>query len=184
MVTLWFETTVFWAQCRIHHVRCEIGENTRIRHCRVKSKIDGVLIIGANCTLRGAYFGFYGSGGRIEMKDNVLVNAYPNRWASFFVKDQSSILVESGCLFSNTIDISTTDWHRVFDEDGNHLNPDKDIYIGKWVWVGRKVVICKGVSIPDNSVIGVGSIVTKPFEETNVVIAGNPAQVKKRGIHW
>lgn len=46
------------------------------------------------------------------------------------------------------------------------------------------LIICKGVSIPDNSVIGVGSVVTKSFNESNVIIAGNPAVVKKQGIHW
>ena len=57
-------------------------------------------------------------------------------------------------------------------------------HIGRRVWIGRNVVICKGCSISDNSIVGVGSVVTRPFEEKNVVIAGNPAEIKKRGIHW
>lgn len=183
-VCLWIGTSAFRVQCRLHHIHCEIGSDSRIRHCRVRSKIDGTLIIGAGCTLQGAYFGFYGSGGKIEIGNHVFVNAYLDRPTSFFVKDCSSIFIENKCLFSNSIDISTTDWHSIYDDKGNHLNPDKDIHIGQRVWVGRKVTICKGVSIPNNSVIGVGSVVTKSFSETNIVIAGNPAVIKRQGIHW
>lgn len=181
---LWYGAAVFRAQCRFYHVHCTIGQTTRIRHCRVRSKIDGILVIGDGCALRGVHFGFYGKEGRIELKDHIEMNAYPDSRVSLFVNDGSSIVIEDHCLFSNTVDISTTDWHRILDENGNRLNPDKDVHIGRRVWVGRKVTICKGVSVPDNSVIGVGSVVTKSFPETNVVIAGNPAEVKKRGIRW
>lgn len=183
-VVRWYGNSAFRIQCRVHHIHYEIGENARIWHCRVRSKIDGTLVIGDGCWLQGAYFSFYGSGGRIELKDNVKINAYPKRWVSMFVKNRSSIVVEGDCLFSNTVEISTTDWHRIYDAVGHHLNPEKDVHIGRRVWIGRNVVICKGCSISDNSVVGVGSIVTKPFNEKNVVIAGNPAEIKKRGIHW
>lgn len=183
-IVQWYEITVFRAYCQSHHIRCIIGDNTRIKHCRVKSKIDGVLIIGANCTLHGALFCFYGSGGRIELKDRVYINAYPWAKVSFYVKDSSTISIGSDCLFSNTIDIATTDWHRISDVKGNILNPEKDVNIGDHVWLGRKIIVCKGVSIPDNSVIGAGSVVTKSFDETNVIIAGNPAEIKKRGVRW
>ena len=42
----------------------------------------------------------------------------------------------------------------------------------------------KGVNIANNSVIGASAVVTKGFEESNVIIAGNPAKVIKRGINW
>lgn len=180
----WCETSFFRLKCRIKHVRCEIGVNTHIRHCTVQSKKDGILVIGSNCTLHGAAFGFYGSGGRIELKDRVYINAYPWAQTKFFVSDHAAIRIGSDCLFSNTIDVATTDWHRIYDSEGNVLNPDKDVQIGMHVWCGRKVTICKGVSIPDHAVIGACSIVTKPFEEKDVVIAGNPAEIKKRGVRW
>lgn len=180
----WCEASFFRLKCRIRHVHCEIGENTHIRHCTVESKKDGILVIGSNCTLHGATFGFYGSGGRIELKDWVYINAYPWARTKFYVSDHAAIRVGSDCLFSNTVEIATTDWHRISDGEGNVLNPDKDVQIGAHVWCGRKVTICKGVSIPDNAVIGACSLVSKPFEETGIVITGNPAEIKKRGIHW
>ena len=44
--------------------------------------------------------------------------------------------------------------------------------------------IGKNVSIADNSIVGWGSIVTRRFDEPNVVIAGIPARIVKRGIDW
>jgi maltose O-acetyltransferase len=48
------------------------------------------------------------------------------------------------------------------------------------VWLGGGVIICPGVTIGDNSVIGAGSVVTKDVP-ANVVAVGNPARVV-RGI--
>lgn len=42
----------------------------------------------------------------------------------------------------------------------------------------------KGTKISNDSVVGTGSILTKCFTEPNVLIVGNPAQIKKREIHW
>lgn len=52
----------------------------------------------------------------------------------------------------------------------------KSITIGNNVWIGGKSVICPGVSIGDNSVIGAGSVVTKNVP-ARVVVAGNPARI-------
>lgn len=44
--------------------------------------------------------------------------------------------------------------------------------------------IGKNVKISDNSIVGWGSIVTRKFDEPNVIIAGIPAKVVKRGVNW
>ena len=40
------------------------------------------------------------------------------------------------------------------------------------------------VCIGDYSIVGWGSIVTRRFDEPNVILAGIPAKVVKRGINW
>lgn len=52
------------------------------------------------------------------------------------------------------------------------------IIIGNDVWIGEKVILLKGVTVGDGSVIGAGSVVTKDVPEYSVV-AGNPAHVIK-----
>eukprot|EP00698_Gefionella_okellyi_P018414 TRINITY_DN5514_c0_g1_i1.p1 TRINITY_DN5514_c0_g1~~TRINITY_DN5514_c0_g1_i1.p1 ORF type:complete len:197 (+),score=31.57 TRINITY_DN5514_c0_g1_i1:107-697(+) len=52
----------------------------------------------------------------------------------------------------------------------------KPVTIGENVWLGGRVVVCPGVSIGDNCVIGAGSVVTKDIP-ANVVAVGNPCKV-------
>ena len=50
------------------------------------------------------------------------------------------------------------------------------VTIGHDVWLGGSVVVCPGVTIGDNVVIGAGSVVTKDIP-SNCVAAGNPCRV-------
>lgn len=52
------------------------------------------------------------------------------------------------------------------------------INVGDNVWLGGGVIICPGVTIGENSVIGAGSVVTKDIP-ANVVAVGNPCKVLK-----
>ncbi len=47
------------------------------------------------------------------------------------------------------------------------------------VWIGGSVIICPGVTIGKNSVIGAGSVVTKNVPD-NVIAAGNPSRVMRK----
>lgn len=52
----------------------------------------------------------------------------------------------------------------------------KPVTLGHNVWVGGGSILCPGVSIGDNSVIGAGSVVTRDIP-ANVVAVGNPCRV-------
>lgn len=54
----------------------------------------------------------------------------------------------------------------------------KPIKVCDNVWIGGNVTILAGVTIGENSVIGAGSVVTKPIP-ANVVAFGNPCKVAK-----
>ena len=176
---------LFVLRCRFRHVDCRLGKYCRLEGCRVfVRESGGRIVIADNCNIRNCTFAFYGEGGSIVVGESTTINARRDARTGLCVKDATSIRIGERGLISNSVEIATTDWHRIYDSEGNVLNPDKDVQIGSHVWCGRKVTICKGVSIPDHSVIGACSLVTKPFEEPNVVIAGNPAEIKKRGIRW
>ncbi len=51
-----------------------------------------------------------------------------------------------------------------------------DITVGSNVWIGGSVVVCPGVKIGENAVIGAGSVVTKDIP-ADVVAGGNPCRV-------
>ena len=100
------------------------------------------------------------------------------------LENESLVTVGEDCLFSDDIEVWCSDTHSICDLEGNILNIGKSIEIGNHVWVGRNCSITKNTKIADNSIIGWCSNVTKKFEESNVVIAGNPAEVVKRNIDW
>lgn len=50
------------------------------------------------------------------------------------------------------------------------------VRIGRNCWLGAGVIVCPGVTIGDNSVIGAGSVVTRDIP-ANVVAAGVPCRV-------
>jgi maltose O-acetyltransferase len=52
----------------------------------------------------------------------------------------------------------------------------KPIAIGDNVWLGGGVIVCPGVTIGENTVVGAGAVVTKDLP-ANVVAVGNPARV-------
>ena len=82
------------------------------------------------------------------------------------------------------MDVWCTDAHTITDLEGKVLNYAESIEIGRHVWVGKDVKIDKNVRICDHSIVGWGSIVTKRFDEPNVIIAGTPAKIVKRGVNW
>lgn len=52
----------------------------------------------------------------------------------------------------------------------------KPITIGDNVWLGGGVIVCPGVAIGENTVVGAGAVVTRDLP-ANVVAVGNPARV-------
>lgn len=53
---------------------------------------------------------------------------------------------------------------------------DKEVIIGRNVWIGMNTIVLKGSHIGDNSIIGAGSVVNGHIP-ANVIAAGNPARV-------
>lgn len=96
---------------------------------------------------------------------------------------KNSITIGNDCMFSGKVEIWNSDTHLITDMEGNSINPSKPISIGNHVWLGKGVKILKGVTIGHNSVIGMGSIVTKHIMD-NSIAAGNPAKTIKNNVKW
>jgi acetyltransferase-like isoleucine patch superfamily enzyme len=72
---------------------------------------------------------------------------------------------------ANTL-ITDSDWHLNDPRSG----VPKPVIIANNVWLGEGVKVLKGVTIGENTVIGAGSIVTKPIP-ANVFAGGNPCRI-------
>lgn len=87
------------------------------------------------------------------------------------------ISIGASCMLAQGVFITDSDWHGVYDRSmpvGNTLPVD----IEDNVWIGDSAIVCKGVRIGKNSVIGAGSLVVRDIPE-NVIAVGNPAVVVK-----
>lgn len=168
----------------------EFGEDIKLINAHIEIWGNNVVVnIGKNCSFNNFYGVFSGSD---NPEDKITLSIGDN----FFNVDDLQIFIGGGentsleigkdCLFSRRIAIYAHDGHKIYDkETGKLINiPKNSLKIGNHVWVGHGVNILKGSCIPNNTVVGSGSIVTGRFTDENTSIAGNPAKVIKRNILW
>ena len=81
--------------------------------------------------------------------------------------------------------IMDTDFHRIKElEKNTDSEIEKDVIVGNHVWIGCRATLLKGTHILDNSVVAAGTVVSKKIKEASVLLAGNPSEIKRRGITW
>lgn len=120
------------------------------RPCYVSTLASGARVaIGKNCGFSGTVIG---AAKHIVIGDHVMCGA-------------------------NTM-ITDTDWHAVdalARTTGSEAAAEA-VVIHDNVWLGMDVIVLKGVTIGENSIIGAASVVTKSIP-ANVIAAGHPAKV-------
>ena len=88
------------------------------------------------------------------------------------------IEIGDACMIAHGAYISDADWHGIYDR-AQPVGTTKPINIKDNVWIGDSAIVCKGVTIGKNSIIGAGAVVTKDVPE-NCIYAGNPAKFIKK----
>lgn len=76
------------------------------------------------------------------------------------------------------------DAHKIFDATGKHINPPSKIQIGNHVWIGHSTMIMKKSMVPDNCIVGAGSIITESDFNESSIILGHPAKMKRQNVSW
>ncbi len=85
----------------------------------------------------------------------------------------SGITIGDSCMMASSVYLTDADWHGIYDRT-DYTGRTEPIMVGNNVWLGDSVVVCKGVTVGDNSIIGAGSVVTRDIPP-NTIAAGNPA---------
>ena len=93
------------------------------------------------------------------------------------ISSAAGITIGDNCMIANGAYITDSDWHGIY----NRLSFGRaePVVIEKNAWIGDSAIICKGVTVGENSIVGAGAIVVASVP-ANCVAAGNPARVVKR----
>lgn len=110
-------------------------------------------------------------GARAVIGAHVFMNANARIVAAESVEVGEHVLVgPNACIY---------DHDHVFDGEGVHAQLiTSPIKIGSRSWIGANSLVTRGCSVPPNTLVGGGSVVTRPLEEPGVY-AGSPARQLK-----
>ena len=140
-------------------------------------------------------------GAPIEMGDCINVVASPDRKVRFGVWSEKEnmgrirvgdfclicpgvrigsaheITIGDNCMLASGAYVTDSDWHDIYNRIT--IGRTEPVRIEDNVWVGDSAIICKGVTLGQNSIIGAGSVVVNSVPP-NCIAAGNPARVVKQ----
>lgn len=87
----------------------------------------------------------------------------------------------SGSMFmgNNTIVAGRSSLFFTHGLTPDNLNDVRSIKIGNWCYIGAACRFLPGASIGNGTFVGMGAVVTKQYDATYVLLAGNPARVRK-----
>lgn len=108
--------------------------------------------------------------GKLVIKDNVIISP------GVRISTAACIIIDSNCMIASGVYITDSDWHGIYDRVS--FGRSKPVRLEQNVWIGDSAIVCKGVLIGENSIIGAGSVVVSNIP-ANCVAAGNPAKVLK-----
>jgi acetyltransferase-like isoleucine patch superfamily enzyme len=108
--------------------------------------------------------------GRIQIGDYSLLSP------GVRISSASQIRLGDNCMIASGAYLTDSDWHDVYNRIA--FGKTEPIEIGNNVWIGDSAIVCKGVSIGENSIVGAGAVVVHAIPP-NCIAAGNPAQVVK-----
>ncbi len=115
----------------------------------------------------------YGAG-TLEVGDNT--------WIGYqtLIVASSSVVIGANCDIAPRVYIGTGT--HLIDVNSDHIaakDISMDVCIGNGCWLCTNSVILPGVKIGKKSVVAAGAVVTKTFNDNNILIAGVPAEKKK-----
>lgn len=124
-----------------------------------------------NAFINPPFFCDYGS--HIEVGKNFSANY------NCTILDDAKVKIGDNCMLAPNVAIYTAG-HPIYPTTRNSsYEYGKEITIGDNVWIGGSSVICPGVHVGSNVVIGAGSVVTKDIPDW-CVAAGNPCKVIRK----
>ena len=112
-----------------------------------------------------------------DHKGEIIIGKYSLITPGVRIMAAEKIKIGDACMIAHGVYISDADWHGIYDR-AEPVGQTKPVILEDNVWIGDSAIICKGVTVGKNSIIGAGAIVTKDVPQ-NSIFAGNPAKLVK-----
>ena len=148
-----------------------------VSHQRSVLEIDGIIefngsvILGSGCLLS------------VGKKGHLVFGSHFNNTSSGHIVCNKKIVFGKRVLMGWDVLVLDTDFHAVENIHTHKIRGiENPIEIGDNVWFGTRSVVLKGSIIASGCIIGALALVSGIFSEENCCIAGNPANVIKRGV--
>ena len=126
--------------------------------------------------------------GKIENTDIHIGKNTGFESCSIFTYNSHALLhIGEQCMIAFDVTIYHTDAHPIYDvEKKNIINKVKTLSIGNHCWLGARSTILKNVILPDDCIVGWGSVVSSRSISGggHCILSGNPARVVKTGVTW
>ncbi|MGK0724378.1 acyltransferase [Aerococcus urinaeequi] len=152
-----------------------------LRDCNITIRGDNnTIIIGKNCQFKELDLNLTGDNNIFECQSETTSSGH----IECQIREACKIHIGENCLLSRNIIIRTSDSHPIYSEENKRINFAENVIIGNNCWVSQNVTLLKGTELPNGTIVGSGSIVTKAFSELNSVIVGSPAQVVRTKVRW
>jgi maltose O-acetyltransferase len=112
----------------------------------------------------------------VDYGENIHIGARTFANYNLVALDVAPITIGADCQIGPNVQLLTPTHPIEPEPRRDKLEGAQPIVIGDNVWLGGGVIVCPGVTIGENSVIGAGAVVTRDIP-ANVVAVGNPARV-------
>lgn len=145
---------------------------------------QSVLNINGTLILKGKGYHSFAPGLSLNIASNAVVEIGSNFSCSHNARIQifKSLKVGENNMWSFDTIIMDTDSHKIFDDSGESISHNCEVFFGDNVWLGCRCVVLKGANIPNGSIIAANSTVTKKLDEERTTYKGNT--VLRNNIRW
>lgn len=134
--------------------------NSRCQFLRILRKLEFLINTNSSKLLI-----FYYRRRLSSLSERLGITIWPNCFGKgLYIPHYGSIVVNENAKFGDNCIIQ------------NGVNVSEGVVCGKGIYLGAGAKILTGVRLADNTIVGANAVVTKIFEEDNIVIAGIPAK--------
>lgn len=176
-LNLWYES--FYTRYFVAPQLEALGENSMfmrpwyisIYGAHIRFGRNAHIVTARDRTVSLSTWAFEEHQGHIDIGDNCLL------CPGVRLDSASAIEIGDNCMLAAGSYITDADWHDIYDRT-RAVGATEPVKLEQNVWIGDGAIVCKGVTIGENSVIGAGSVVVNDVP-ANTIAAGNPARVVK-----